>query len=301
MKKKEICLLKCQQLIKANDKIIFKEWFMDNEFASENVTIFNDSKPYIDYFLKKFDMIPKIEILPEPSGCPIPNSKQMLLPVVNTLDKILLMDTKPNKEALKKEENKVGTIMDTLNEGITETKIIDSLISPEIKTDVDLDSVEFENDKKRKDFEGNKYGNIKKQKKSDNNNKYNSDKYNYLLKDETNETFEISVKHKGVSLKVEVKSKKKNDNDNNDDDDCTFLDKCHLHPLDRFRWKNKKDNVAFVKKTSQHPSDRLRRKQKLEFDSETLSEIPDISIDVLLDTKKASVCKNKIIDHIIKN
>ena len=88
-------------------------------------------------------------------------------------------------------------------------------------------------------------------------------------------------------MKVEVKSKKKNDNDDNDDDDGTFLDKCHLHPLDRFRWKNKKDNVAFVKKTSQHPIDRLRRKQKLEFDSETLSEIPDISTDVLLDTKKS--------------
>ena len=36
--------------------------------------------------------------------------------------------------------------MDTLDEDTTETKIIDGLISPQIKADTDLYSVEFEND-----------------------------------------------------------------------------------------------------------------------------------------------------------
>ena len=49
-------------------------------------------------------MIQKIEILPELPVSPIPNFKQTLLPVVNTLNKILLMDTEPNKEALKRKK-----------------------------------------------------------------------------------------------------------------------------------------------------------------------------------------------------
>ena len=51
----------------------------------------------------------------------------------------------------------------------------------------------------------------------------------------------------------------------------------------------------------QHPRSRLRRKQQLEFDSKTLSEIPYINIDVPLDTKEASMPKNKMIDHIVEN
>ena len=73
--------------------------------------------------------------------------------VVSTLNEILLTDTKPNKDAPKKEQNKVDTIMDMLDKDVIETKTIDGLISPEIETDFDLDSFEFENDKKRKDFD----------------------------------------------------------------------------------------------------------------------------------------------------
>ena len=43
--------------------------------------------------------------------------------------------------------------MDMLDKDVIETKTIDGLISPEIETDFDLDSFEFENDKKRKDFD----------------------------------------------------------------------------------------------------------------------------------------------------
>lgn len=68
--------------------------------------------------------------------------------VVSTLNEILLTDTKPNKDSPKKEENKVDTIMDMLDKDVIETKTIDGLISPEIETDFDLDSFEFENDKK---------------------------------------------------------------------------------------------------------------------------------------------------------
>lgn len=49
------------------------------------------------------------------------------------------------------EENKVGAIMDTLNEDVTETKK-NGRISHKIEADIDLDSVDFEKDKKRKIF-----------------------------------------------------------------------------------------------------------------------------------------------------
>ena len=71
--------------------------------------------------------------------------------------------------------------------------------------------------------------------------------------------------------------------------------------MTEFSRKIKKDNPVFVKRIPQHPHSRLRRKQKLEFDSKALSEIPYINIDVPLDTKEASMPKNKIIDHIVKN
>ena len=117
-----------------DDKPTFEQWFIDDKFASENVTISIDSKVYIDDLLKKPDVILKIETLPELPVSPILNFKQTLSPVVNTLDEIISMDTKPNKDALKKEENKFDTIMDTLNENVTETKTIDDLISPETET-----------------------------------------------------------------------------------------------------------------------------------------------------------------------
>lgn len=69
-----------------------------------------------------------MEILPEPSASPISNSRQTLI-FVNTVDKTLSMSTEPNKDAVTKEENKVDIIMDSLNDGVTETKIIDCLIS----------------------------------------------------------------------------------------------------------------------------------------------------------------------------
>ena len=76
-----------------------------------------------------------------------------MLRVVNTLNEILSTDTKPNKDAPKKEENKVDAIMDMLDKDVIETKTIDGLISPETETDFHLDSFEFENNKKLKDFD----------------------------------------------------------------------------------------------------------------------------------------------------
>ena len=58
--------------------------------------------------------------------------------------------------------------------------------------------------------------------------------------------------------------------------------------------ENKKDDVIFVKKTHEHLPDRLRLIQRLEFDSEMLSQIPFINI-------VGPLYKNEIIDYIIKN
>ena len=80
-----------------------------------------------------------------------------------------------------------------------------------------------------------------------------------------------------------------------------FLIKIFCIHMTDFSRKIKKDNPVFVKRMPQHPHSRFRRKQKLEFDNKTLSEIPYINIDVPLDTKQASMPKNKIIDHIVKN
>ena len=82
----------------------------------------------IDKLLKKTDLVPRMEILPEPSASPISNFRQTLI-FVNTVDKTLSMTTESNKDAVTKEENKVDIIMDSLNDGVTETKIIDCLIS----------------------------------------------------------------------------------------------------------------------------------------------------------------------------
>ena len=90
-----------------NYKPTFKKWPVGDEFASDYVTIPDDGKSYIDDLLKKPDVIPNIEILPEPAVSPIPNFKQTSLPAVNTIDKILSMDTESNKDTLKKEENKI--------------------------------------------------------------------------------------------------------------------------------------------------------------------------------------------------
>ena len=43
--------------------------------------------------------------------------------------------------------------MDMLDKDVIETKTIDGLISPETETDFHIDSFEFENDKKLKDFD----------------------------------------------------------------------------------------------------------------------------------------------------
>ena len=72
----------------------------------------------IDKLLKKIDLVPRMEILPEPSASPISNFRQTLI-FVNTV----------HKDAVTKEENKVDIIMDSLNDGVTETKIIGCLIS----------------------------------------------------------------------------------------------------------------------------------------------------------------------------
>ena len=59
------------------------------------------------------------------------------------------MTTEPNKDAVTKEENKVDIIMDSLNDGVTETKIIDCLISnnQKIETDFDLDQLNLKTTK----------------------------------------------------------------------------------------------------------------------------------------------------------
>ena len=69
------------------------------------------------------------------------------------------------------EENKVGTITDTLNEDVTETKK-KGQISHKIEAVIDLDSFDFEKDKKRETFY-NDNNNIKIIKNADNKNKYN--------------------------------------------------------------------------------------------------------------------------------
>ena len=93
----------------------------------------------------------KLKYYQEQSVSLIPNFKQSSLSAANTLDKIILVETGPNEHVQKKEENKVDTLMDTLNENLTETK--EGLIPPEIETDIYLDLVQFENDKKHKDFD----------------------------------------------------------------------------------------------------------------------------------------------------
>ena len=60
----------------ANDKPTFEEWFIDDQFAFKNVKVSDDSKVYIDNSLKKIDVIPRMEILPEPSVSPILNFRQ---------------------------------------------------------------------------------------------------------------------------------------------------------------------------------------------------------------------------------
>lgn len=54
-----------------NDKPSFEEWFLDDEFAVENVTVLDESKAYINDLLRKIDLIPRMGILPKPSVSPI--------------------------------------------------------------------------------------------------------------------------------------------------------------------------------------------------------------------------------------
>ena len=89
-----------------------------------------------------------------------------------------------------------------------------------------------------------------------------------MLKKEINENAKISVRHQEGSLKVEIKDENENDND----DEVLFLDKPPLHP----------------------------KPKTLEFDAETLTEIP-FFINVPLDTKESSALNIKVIAHIITN
>ena len=142
-----------------------------------------------------------------------------------------------------------------------------------------------------------------------------------MLKTETKEK-DKNVKHKDGFLKVERKS----DNDSNNEDnkenitltptrqtqvqikkdkDNVFISNRPLHPHNRFRRQTKEgrddDDVTYVNKRLQPSQNRLKQKnKKLEFDAETLTEIPFIII-VPLNTKETSACKNKITDHIIKH
>ena len=89
------------------------------------------------------------------------------------------------------------------------------------------------------------------------------------------------------------------------DKDNVFISNRPLHPCNRFRRQTKEGrddgDVIYVNKRPQHSRDRLKQKnKKLEFDAETLTEIPFIII-VPLNTKETSACKNKITDHIIKH
>ena len=88
-----------------------------------------------------------------------------------------------------------------------------------------------------------------------------------MLKEEINENVKISVRHQDGSLKVEIKDENENGND------VLFLDK---PPVDA-------------------------KPKTLEFDAETLTEIPFINIDLPLHTKESSARDIKVIAHIITN
>ena len=141
VKEKEICLLMsylANEGMIVNDKTVFEEWFIEDEFAVENVL--DDNKAQIGNLLKKIDVIPRMELLPESSVSSIPNFRQISA-FVNTLDEILSVNTESSKDTLNKEENKVGIIMD--DDDLMETKLIDHPISnnPKIKRDFDLDQL----------------------------------------------------------------------------------------------------------------------------------------------------------------
>ena len=78
-----------------NDKPTFEECFTDDEFAVESVMVSDDSKAYIDNLFIKIDVIPTMEILPEPFVSPIQNFRQTSS-VVTTLAKYFLINSKPN-------------------------------------------------------------------------------------------------------------------------------------------------------------------------------------------------------------
>ena len=107
--------------------------------------------------------------------------------------------------------------MDVLDEDVIETEKIDSLTfnNLKIRKDIDQDAVESESNKKYKNFDSDN-NNVKKMKKSDDD-KYNSNIYDYLLKDKTDETSKTNVKHVNGSFKFDLKNEMKKDDDDSDD------------------------------------------------------------------------------------
>lgn len=88
--------------------------------------------------------------------------------------------------------------------------------------------------------------------------------------------------------------------------DNVFISNRPLHPRNRFRRQTKEGrddgDVIYVNKRPQHSRDRLKQKnKKLEFDAETLTEIPFINIDVLLNARVLPAHENIVIDHMIRN
>ena len=99
-------------------------------------------------------MVPRMEILAEPSVSPTPNFRQTS--VLNT--SFCFKYSSPNSfneyqtewRRTKKKANRVDIITDILDENVMETEKIDGPISNnlEIEADIDLDPVEIETNKK---------------------------------------------------------------------------------------------------------------------------------------------------------
>ena len=85
-----------------DDKITFKDWYVDEEFQSDNVKISDDKKAYIDDLIERTIGVETIEII-EPIVKDNNDSREATtFEQVNTFDEILLSTTGPNNEMLKK-------------------------------------------------------------------------------------------------------------------------------------------------------------------------------------------------------
>ena len=133
------------EVITVDDTPTFEEWFIHNDFANENAKVSDDCKAYIDDLVRKTNLIPKWNYYLN-HVLVLFQTLDMPFSLVNTLNEIFSIDTEPNEDPLKKEDNKIDIIMEMFNANITETRIIDGLISnnSKIKTKTEMDSVELE-------------------------------------------------------------------------------------------------------------------------------------------------------------